>query len=156
MSQTVVGYNRDFNTGNTTQVLGAGSTLLDKNGNNVVLPAGNVVVELELKRLVTTGHPTSAANADAVEVRVGSFLLCRYTFADISNSDYAAYLGTGTSIAPTPSFSTNQDIKLYGVQVGVGGANLDFPPLPPPLSAPVEYVPTQFSCLVKYKPMPLF
>lgn len=146
MSQTLVGSNNNPSNNNvTTQVLASGTNLYDVDGNQLLLPAGNVVTEVQLKWLTNTAAPTSMVGANAVEVRVAGSLLCRYTFSDIAASDHAAVIGTGTAIAPTPALTTTQPIQLFGVQVGVGTANLDFP-----ANAPV------FVCEVKYKAMPSF
>lgn len=146
MSQTQVGSNNNPSNGNvTTQVLAAGTNLYDENGNQLILPAGNVITSVQLKWLSNTAAPSSGAGANAVELRVAGNLVCRYTFSNIASSDHAAVIGTGTAIAPTAALPTNQPIQLFGVQVGVGTANLDFP-----LNAPV------FVCEVKFRPMPVF
>lgn len=146
MSQTLVGSNKNpSNNDVTTQVLAVGTNLYDENGELLILPAGNVVTQVQLKWLSNTAEPTSMAGANAVEVRVAGNLLCRYTFSNIAVSTHAAVIGTGTSIAPTAALPTDQAIQLFGVQVGVGTADLDFPMNPP-----------VFVCEIKYKAMPVF
>lgn len=147
MAQTLVGSNYNPSNNNVpTQVLGAGTNLYDNNGNQLILPAGNVVTDVQLKWVSNTSAPTSVAGATAVQLQVAGQALCTYLFSSIASSDHAAVIGTGTAIAPTPALVTNQPILLSGQNVGVAPANLDFPAVNPPV----------FVCEVKYRAMPTF
>ena len=127
MSTTLLGYNRDPSTGAATQVLAAGTDLVDKDGNAVVLPAGWVVVEVRVRHLDETPAPADGAGegtADAVEVRCGSDNLCRSTFSELTSVDHLAVVGTGTSMTPTVAKSADATLKLHGLDVGNTDADL--------------------------------
>lgn len=144
MSTTLLGYNRDPSTGAATQVLAAGTDLIDKDGNALVVPAGWVVVEVQIRHVDTSPAPADGAGedtADAVEVRCGSDNLCRGTFVNLTSSDHLAVVGTGSSMLPTVAKTSNVTLKLHGVDVGTGNADLaDNGAL--------------FACLIKMRPLP--
>lgn len=122
---SVQGYNRDASTGNSTQVLGAGVRLVDKNGNQLTLPAGYVVSSVQLKWLGTSPAPASVAGADGVQVQAGSTVLAVASFSDLTNNNFVAKVGTGTTTAPSLAAPVNLHLNLNGVQIGVSPADLD-------------------------------
>lgn len=128
MSTTLLGYNRDPNTGAPTQVLASGTNLVDKDGNILIVPAGWVVVEVRVRHLSTTPPPADGAGedtADAIEIRLCSTNLCRATFVDLVSANHLAVVGTGTSSLPTVAKTVDATLKIHGVDVGTGDANLD-------------------------------
>jgi hypothetical protein len=144
MSTTLLGYNRDASTGASTQVLASGTDLIDKDGNALVVPAGWVVVEVQVRHLDSTPAPADAGGedtADAVEVRCGSDNLCRATFANLTSADHLAVVGTGSSSAPTVAKTSNVTLKLHGVDVGTTDADL-------------ANNGAVFACIIKMRPLP--
>lgn len=144
MSTTLLGYNRDPSTGASTQVLASGTDLIDKDGNPIVVPAGWVVVEVQVRHLDTTPPPADGGGedtADAIEVRCGADNLCRATFTNLTTSDHLAVVGTGTSMAPTVAKTVDVTLKLHGVDVGTADADL-------------SNNGAVFACIIKMRPLP--
>jgi hypothetical protein len=123
MSITLQGYNRDASLGVATQVLGAGTQLVDKNGNNLVLPAGYVVASSQLRWLNTTSLPTSGAGATTVNVQSGSSVWLSALLSDLTANAFVADIGAGTSTSPVLAKTTPTNLTLNSV--GMGPANLD-------------------------------
>jgi hypothetical protein len=141
---TLLGYNRDGSTNSSTQVLGLGTNLVDKNGDAIVVPAGWVVVEVQLRHVASTPAPADAGGegtADAIEVRCGSDNLCRGTFINLTSSNHLAVVGTGTNVLPTLAKSSPVTLKLHGVDVGSGDADL-------------ANNGALFACVIKMRPLP--
>jgi len=144
MSITLNGYNRD-STGAATQVLGAGTNLVDKNGKDIVLPAGNIVVEVRLRHLSTTPNPadgTGGAVTNAVQVRSGTMNLCQASFTELTSNDHMAVVGTGSLNAPTPSQNSQVVLKLHGLD-SAG-----------PTDGDLAANGAVFSVVIKMRPMP--
>jgi hypothetical protein len=124
MSITLQGYNRDASLGVATQVLGAGTQLVDKNGNNLVLPAGYVVASSQLRWLDTTALPTSGAGANRVNVQSGSSVWLSAQLADLTANAFVADIGAGSLILPVLAKTTPTNLTLNG-RNGLNPANLD-------------------------------
>jgi hypothetical protein len=122
---SVQGYNRDASTGNAKQVLGAGVRLVDKDGNQLTLPAGYVVSSVQLKWVNTSPAPSSGAGADGVQVQADSTVLAVASFSNLTNNNFVAKVGTGSINAPTLAANVNLPLNLNGVQIGVAPADLD-------------------------------
>lgn len=122
---SVQGYNRDASTGNATQVLGSGVNLVDRDGNNLVLPAGYIVSSCQVKWVSTSAAPSSVAGATGVQVQAGSNVQCVASFANVTTNAFVADVGAGTPAAPALASTANQNLTLNGVHIGVGPADLD-------------------------------
>lgn len=127
MSTTVSGYNRNASTGVTTQVLGIGTNLVDKDGKNVTLPTGYVVVSVRLQHLSNTTAPADGPGgnvADTVEVRCDTNVLISSSFASLTSDNHTAVVGSGTAAAPTVAKTAVNTLKLHGLDNGTGDADL--------------------------------
>jgi hypothetical protein len=145
MATTILGYNRNPSNGSSTQVLGAGTPLVDKNGNELILPAGNVVVSVRLKHLANTPPPADAIGgdtADAVDIRCGSTSLLKATFVALTSNNHVAAEGAGVPTNPALAKTSNGALKIHGLDDGTGDADL-------------SNNGAMFCCVIKYKPMPV-
>lgn len=145
MATTVLGYNRNPSTGSASQVLGAGTALVDKDGHALVLPAGNVIISVRLKHLSNTPAPADGAGgntADSVDIRCGSTSLLKASFVDLLANDHIAAEGTGVPANPALAKTLVGALKIHGLDDGTGDADL-------------ANNGAVFCCLLKYKPMPL-
>ena len=143
MATTIVGYNRHPSTGAATQVLGCGTILVDKDGVPLVLPAGNIVVSVNLKHLSTSPPPAPDGGcdvADAVEIKCCSASLLKASFVALTSNDHVVVEGSGSPASPSLAKTSNCDLKIHGV-AGCSPANL-------------ANNGAVFCCLIKYKPMP--
>lgn len=143
MATTVLGYNRSPS-GTATQVLGVGTALVDKDGNALTLPSGNIVVSISLKHLATTPAPADGAGgntADAVDVRCGATSLLKGSFVDLLAYNHISAEGTGAPTSPALAKTTAGPLLIHGLDDGTGDADL--------LNNGAV-----FCCLLKYKPMP--
>jgi len=127
MATTFLGYNRNASTGATTQVLGVGTALVDKDGHTLVLPSGYVVVSARIQHVSGTPAPADGPGAnvaDSVQIRSGSDVVETATFADLAAYNHLAVIGSGSAAAPTGAKSSNQTLKLHGYDNGTGDSDL--------------------------------